>query len=314
MAHGDFRSLPHLRLTTFPVKGFPRLDNGKKHIDFLKIIYLRCQPWKTETLLYLDHGLDVAHLMVEKFQIAKELITDKQLAEKVGNSVDLTYWLIKTNNLYVKTFFSYFDYREFSAQENKELLVNYAFELRDSIQKFRAIPGCVYRLDGMEQLLKNVDQLLLDFEKEEQKLANAPDDEGIKKIIAGQQEKYADVLKKFKKKAIKFLHWEGRVDGMDLIHIKTNKLEVEHLRYDNIAEMDFQFLKPLPEKNVTVVIKDIQARSFRPFILEQPNKENDYTVTIYLSDYPKHGYSWWKFDLYYIPKPPDELDIAVPWN
>ena len=47
VAHGDFRSLPHLRLTTFPVKGFPRLDNGKKHLDFLKTIYLRCLPWKT---------------------------------------------------------------------------------------------------------------------------------------------------------------------------------------------------------------------------------------------------------------------------
>ena len=100
---------------------------------------------------------------------------------------------------------------------------------------------------------------------------------------------------------------------MDLIHIKANNLVVEHLRYDNIAEMDFQFIKPLPKKNVTVVIKDIQARSFRPFIFEQPNKENDYTVTLYLSDYPKHGYSWWEFDLYYISKPPDELGLAVPW-
>ena len=314
VAHGDFRSLPHLRLTTFPVKGFPRLDNGKKHIDFLKTIYLRCQPWKTETLLYLDHGLDVAHSMVERSTLAKSNITDNGLAEKVGNSVDLTYWLIKTNNFYVKTFFSYFDYCDFSTNENRESLENYAQQLRDSMKKFKAVPGCIYRLDGMEQLLKNVEQLLLDFEKEEEKLANSPDDEGIKKIIASQQEKYAEVLKKYGKKAKKFLHWEGRVDGMDLIHIKANNLVVEHLRYDNIAEMDFQFIKPLPKKNVTVVIKDIQARSFRPFIFEQPNKENDYTVTLYLSDYPKHGYSWWEFDLYYISKPPDELGLAVPWD
>jgi len=301
-------------LTTFPVKGFPRLDNGKKHLDFLKTIYLRCLPWKTETLLYLDHGLDVAHSMVEKSKQAKSLITDNALAEKIDNSVDLTFWLIKTNNLYVKTFFSYFDYREFPTDENKKLLSQFAKELRDSMEKFKATPGCVYRLDGMKQLLKNVDQVLLDLKKEETKLVNAPDDEGIKKIITGQQAKHADVLKNYKNKAVKFLHWEGRVDGMDLIHIKANNLEVEHLRYDNIAEMDFQFLKSLPKKNVTVVIKDIQARSFRPFVLEQPNKENDYTATIYLSDYPKHGYSWWKFDLYYISKSPDELGLAVPWD
>ncbi|MBC8181429.1 hypothetical protein H8E88_09925 [candidate division KSB1 bacterium] len=313
VAHGDFRSLPHLRLTTFPVKGFPRLDNGKKHIDFLKTIYLRCQPWKTETLLYLDHGLDVAHSMVEKMNQAKPLISDKKLAEKTGNSIDLTYWLIKTNNLYVKTFFAYFDYRDFPTDENKESLTMFANELRESMLKFKAIPGCVYRLDGMEQLLQNVDQVLTDLKIAEEKLANAPDDDGIKLLISEQQQKSAEILKKYSKRAIKFMTWQGRVDGMDLIHIKANNLVVEHLRYDNIAEMDFQFIKPLPKKNVTVVIKDIQARSFRPFIFEQPNKENDYTVTLYLSDYPKHGYSWWEFDLYYISKPPDELGLAVPW-
>jgi hypothetical protein len=78
--------------------------------------------------------------------------------------------------------------------------------------------------------------------------------------------------------------------------------------------MDFQFFKPLPQKHVTVVIKDIQARSYRPFILAQPNRENDYQVTVYLSDFPMSGYSWWKFELYYIPKSPEELGLFVPWN
>jgi hypothetical protein len=314
VAHGDFRSLPHLRLTTFPVKGFPRLDNGKKHIDFLNTIYLRCKPWKTETLLYLNFGLDVAQTMVEKSNKAKPLMTDKELTEKVSNSVDLTYWLIKTNNLYVKTFFSYFDYRDFPTEENKKSLLNNAQELQESMKKFKAIPGCLYRLDGMEQLLKNVDQLVKDFQREKEKLASAPSDEGIKKIIAEQQAKYAEILQKYQKKAVKFLEWKGRVDGRDLIHIKADRLEVEHLRYDNIAEMDFQFFKSLPRKNVAVLIKDIQARSFRPFVLEQPCQENDYTVTLYLSDYPEHGYSWWKFDLYYIPKAPHELGLAAPWD
>ncbi|MCK5368430.1 MAG: hypothetical protein KAQ62_07750, partial [Cyclobacteriaceae bacterium] len=63
----------------------------------------------------------------------------------------------------------------------------------------------------------------------------------------------------------------------------------------------------------TVIVKDIQSRSFGPFVLEQPSAENDYTVTLYLSDSPMHGYSWWKFELYYIPRPPEELGLAVPW-
>ena len=57
VSYGQFSSLTHLRLTTFPAQGLPRLDNGRKHIEFLRSIYLRCQPWQMETLLYLDHGL-----------------------------------------------------------------------------------------------------------------------------------------------------------------------------------------------------------------------------------------------------------------
>jgi len=120
VSHGDFRSLPHLRLTTFPAKGFPRLDNGKKHIDFLRTIYLRCRPWKTETLLYLDYGLDIAKTMVEKYKEAKNLINDPKLAEDVENAANLTYWLIKTNNLYVRTIFNYFGYREKPSEQTKQ--------------------------------------------------------------------------------------------------------------------------------------------------------------------------------------------------
>ena len=69
----------------------------------------------------------------------------------------------------------------------------------------------------------------------------------------------------------------------------------------------------LPE-NYTVILLDIQSRSFGPFVLEQPSVENNYTVTLYLSDSPMHGYSWWKFELYYIPRPPEELGLDVPWG
>ena len=69
----------------------------------------------------------------------------------------------------------------------------------------------------------------------------------------------------------------------------------------------------LPE-NYTVILLDIQSRSFGPFVLEQPSAENDYTVILYLSDSLMHGYSWWKFELYYIPRPPEELGLAVPWE
>ncbi len=314
VSYGDFRSLPHLRLTTFPVKGLPRLDNGRKHIEFLRTIYLRCRPWINETLLYLDHGLSIADSMVIKYTGAKLLISDQKLAQNVENALNLTYWLIKTNNLYVKTFFAYFEYREKPIGKTKEILIHRVSELKETMAKFIKMPGCVYRLDGMIQLVKNVEQVLENLPKAEKILATAPDEDGIITIISDLQKKYVQILEDYKKDAVQILHWEARVDGRDLVKVREGNLEIEHLRYDQIAEMTYQFKNPLPLKQVTVIPVDIQSRSYRPFVLEQPSHKNDFTAVIYLSDYPRHGYSWWKFDLYYIPKSPEELGIIMPWQ
>ncbi len=185
VSHGDFRSLPHLRLTTFPAKGLPRLDGGRKHVDFLRTIYLRCRPWKEETLLYLDHGLDIAQTMVDKYKVAKKLIEDPKLAQEVENAVNLTYWLIKTNNLYVRTIFDYFGYREKPTDQNKQKLTGRVKDLSSAMETFSQKPGCIYRLDGMEQLVVNVNQVLSNLEKAEQALATAPDDAGIEKTNFG---------------------------------------------------------------------------------------------------------------------------------
>jgi len=145
-------------------------------------------------------------------------------------------------------------------------------------------------------------------------LANSPDDEGIETIISDLQEKYVKILEENKKDAIKICYWQARVDGRDLMKVRGDKLEIEHLRYDNIVEMTYKFDNSLPDEEITVIPVDIQSRSYGPFVLDQPTKENNYTATIYLSDYPRHGYSWWKMELYYIPKPPEELGINMPWQ
>ena len=314
VSYGDFRSLPHLRLTTFPTKGLPRLDNGKKHIEFLQTLYLRCRPWITETLLYLDHGLQIAGSMVEKYETAKPLIENKELAENVGNAVNLTFGLIKTNNLYVKTFFAYFEYREQPGEETRQHLKQNVEKLSAMMTEFKNLPDCVYRLDGIEQLVINANQALENLEKAEELLANAPNEDEIQIIIKNQQQKYAEILAKYKNKAVKILHWEARVDGRDLMKIKGDQLEIEHLRYDPITEMSYKFENPLPAKPVTVIPADIQSRSYGPFILEQPTKKNNFTASLYLSDFPSHGYSWWKMDLYYFPETPEKLGLIVPWQ
>ena len=314
VSYGEFSSLRHLRLTTFPAMGFPELDNGRKHIEFLQKIYFRCQPWMEETLLYLDHGLAVAQSMREQFLKAEPLIANAKTAEKVRCYLDLTYLLIKANNLYVKTFLGYFEYRDHPSKENKQSLTELASELTKTMREFLAAPGCHYRLGGLQQLLKNTHQALKDLPKAERLLADAPNDQEIKRLVRTQQAKGSQVLEQYRSEAVKLLHWQGRIDGIDKLNVKGSELNIEHVRYDPIQQMTYQLTASLPEKAVTVIPVKSQSRSFDPFVLEQPSEKNNYTVTVYLSDFPEHGYSWWKFDLYYIAKSPEELGLSVPWQ
>ncbi len=313
-AHGQFASLTHLRLTTFPAKGLPNLDSGRKHMKFLNDIYLRCRPWIEETYLYLDHGLklaDKARSIVNKSAVK---ISDSKKRKQIKNNAEMTFRLVEVNNYYVKALISYFQYRETHLSEHKEQLSEHSKNLNIAIQAFRDVPGFVYRLDGIEQLQVNIKASLDDVVKAEEILANAPDDTEIDKLIDDQQTKYIEVLKRYKEEAVKVVYWQGRVDGRDLFKVKGNKVEIEHLRYDNILETTQKFSTPLPAKEYTVIVKDIQSRSFGPFVLEQPSADNNFTVTLYLSDTPMHGYSWWKFELYYLPYPPEELGLSVPWE
>ncbi len=313
-AHGQFASLTHLRLTTFPVKGLPNLDGGRKHIEFLYDIYLRCFPWIEETYLYLDHGLELANQAMDLTNRSVIKISDQKKKELIKNNAEMTYGLVEVNNYYVKAMISYFQYREDPTVEAKKQLTDYSDKLKTVMTAFGKIPDNIYRLDGIEQLQKNIKIALKDIEKAENLLADAPDDEGIDKLIDDQQVKYKEVLEKYKEEAIKLVYWQGRVDGRDLFKVKGKEIEIKHLRFDNILETSEEFFTSLPDKEYTVIPVDIQSRSFGPFVLEQPSKENDYTVTLYLSDSPMHGYSWWKFELYYIPKSPRELGLEIPWK
>ncbi|NOY57651.1 MAG: hypothetical protein GXO75_01785 [Calditrichaeota bacterium] len=313
VAYGDFNSLPQIRVGTFPAQGYPSIDNGKEHIQFLRKIYLRCKPWIPETMSYLDHGLEVANTMKEKYRHVKPRIADKKLATEIENRLEMTRLFIKTNNLYVKTAFAYFEYRDDPAKPSRRKLAKLHDALQQTRNDFIETPGYGYHLFGVDQLLKNVEQALDDLPKAEQLLKDAPSSAEIEKIVAEQQKAYGRILKKEAKEAVKVLHWEGRVDGRDIIKIRGKHLEIEHLRWDPMYFKDYKILKALPEKAVTVIPKNIESRPMHPFILEQPSRENNYTVKVYLYDVPG-GAGWCKFDLYYIPQTPDELGLGIPWQ
>ena len=313
VSYGQFNSFIHMRVGTFPAMGYPAIDKGKEHLEFLHKIYLRCRPWKEETLQDLDHGVLKAEAMVDKFSSVESKIHNSLLAEKLKNSIEMTRLLIKTNNLYVKTAFAYFQYGEDPTEENKNNLSVTFAKLKQTRHDFMNAPGYGYQLFGVNQLLDNAEQALDNLNNAKERLRQAPDRKKIEETIASQQEIYARILTEHSKDATKLLHMETEIDGRDILHVKGDNYDVEHLRWDPPTIKSAQFFAALPDKEVTVIPKDIDSRPMHPFILEQPCKENNYTARVYLYDAPG-GKGVCDFELYYIEKSPQELGLVIPWG
>ena len=241
------------------------------------------------------------------------MIADSKLAQKIENALNMTRLLIQTNNLYVKSAFAYFEYRENPSEKKKKNLVEVGQELIRTKIEFKNAPGFGYRLYGVEQLLKNVKHALVDLIDAENKLAQAPTREELERTISEQQKLYKQILKKYKNDAIKFLHLEAEIDGRDILILKGNEYKIEHLRWDHPHVKQSHFFKKLPEKIVTIIPNDIESRPMHPFVLQQPNKENNYTAKIYLYDKPG-GFGIVNFDLFYIPKSLEELGLKISWD
>lgn len=306
--YGQFNSLPHIRVGQFVAQGFTHIDGGKEHIEFLRTIYLRCKPWIPETLLYLDHGLETAEAMAQKYSAVRGLIENKTLEKEAGEAVELTRLLVQTNNRYVRTFFAYFDYRDEPSAENKNRLDAEYAELQEARNRFAAAPGFAYQLFGVDQLLLNVEQALRDPVQAAKILADAPTTEEIERAVAEEQAKYKVAFEKYGAEAVKILHWRGKVDGDDILRVHGSDVTLEHLRWDAPYIERSEVGAALPKAPSTVVVKDLASRALHPFVLEQPSVENDYTAEIYLNDLPGGG-DWWEFELYSIPRPPAELGL-----
>ena len=313
VSYGQFNSFIHMRVGTFPAQGYPSIDGGKEHLDFLHTIYLRCKPWKYETINDLDHGLKTAEIMVDKFKSTESLIADSNLALKIKNALNMTRLLIHTNNLYVKTAFAYFEYRENPLPHQRNILNEFYKQLIQARDKFKNAPGFGYRLFGVNQILKNTEQVLTNLDETEQRLEILPTREELEQTITEEQQSYKQILERYKKDAIKYMHFEVEIDGRDILIIKDNEYQIEHLRWDGPSVKQCQFFGKLPQKVITVIPKDIESRPMHPFVLQQPNKENDYTTKIYLYDKPG-GFGIVNFDLYYIPKKPKELGLKKSWE
>lgn len=310
----EWNTLPHLRLTTFPVRGFPAIDRGKEHIQWLyDSMYLPCKRRIPETLEYLDQGLASAERMLVLGQDARADFDDPEIAQRVMASLELTRMLIRTNNQYVRTCFAYFDHREERSSASRELLASEYDNLQSSVNEFRAAPGFGYKLYGIEQLLANVEEALADLETAEEHLEDAPDAEGVADAIAEQQADNRRLVESHANDAVKILYWNGRVDGKDILSIQGDMVEIEHVAADPIHVIESRIESPLPDKPGTVFIRDIRSGEIHPFVLEHPSAENDFTAKIYMFD-PGPGYAPWELEVHFLEEAPEKLDAALPWR
>jgi len=313
ISYGQFNSHYHMRVGEFPVQGYPNIDSGREHLEWLRRIYLRCKPWEMDTLEDIRRGHAVAEAMYTRFASVAPALGDAALAEDLRNRLDMTRRLIETNQRYAEAIFAYFDYFDAPTPERKARLAEVLEETRQTFDAFQRVPGYGYILWGIEELVKAVEAALEDIDAARRTLAEAPDRAQLEATIAGQQTLYKKVVEAKKDSAVMFAHVRVLVDGRDIINVRGQEYTIDHIQWDGPQVQDFTFHAPLPEKAVTVIPIDIESRPLHPFVLEQPDAENGYTARIYLDDMPG-GNGWIEFDLYYIDQHPEALGLAVPWK
>lgn len=313
ISYGQFNSFLHMRVGVFTAEGYPSIDYGKEHLEFLRRVYYRCDPWRVETLRALEHGRATAEEMIDRFQRIKPRIADATMADGLENRLNMTHHLIRTNIGYVETMFAYFDYFDKPAPETREALEEAYDRFRTARNDFINTFNFDYKLFGVDVLLNQAGDALKDIDTAKVRLAQTPNHRELEEIIAEQQQRYLEVLERRKEQAVRFARFEILVDGQDMLILSGDRFRVENIRWDGAHVEVGDVLEALPRKPVTVIPHDIESRPMHPFVLEQPSPENDYTVRIYLDDMPG-GNGWMIFDLYYIPEAPESLGLQIPWS
>jgi len=93
------------------------------------------------------------------------------------------------------------------------------------------------------------------------------------------------------------LRWWGRVDGRDLLRIRRAHVWIVHEEGFPIVEADYRLERPMPAEPVTVTVRKVRGRGIVE-VVEQPSRDNNYTVTIRIED-KKSGSDQYKIEVYW---------------
>jgi hypothetical protein len=79
------------------------------------------------------------------------------------------------------------------------------------------------------------------------------------------------------------LAWEGVVDGISVIHVQGNRLQIEDRQGLPVQRQRFRIYRPLPSRREEVRLEIVEGRG-RVSILQQPQPANNYTLSIAIED------------------------------
>ena len=91
--------------------------------------------------------------------------------------------------------------------------------------------------------------------------------------------------------------WQGQVDGIDVIHLKDNKLTVQVQEGEPVEGQIFRFYGRLPEVQQNVRVDTLQGRG-AVRIVAQPRLDNQYTLSIAIED-RQPGRSFYSIAVYW---------------
>lgn len=91
--------------------------------------------------------------------------------------------------------------------------------------------------------------------------------------------------------------WQGQVDGIAILYLRSNRLEVQIKEGAPVAEQQFHFYHALPESRTNARLRVIEGRGYL-HIIDQPRIDNQFTLAVEIED-RQPGSSFYSIALYW---------------
>jgi hypothetical protein len=288
--------IPHIMTGLYFLVGDPIWDRGRRHMRFLRELYLQCKPWLEETIREIEEGVKIYREMLRIYRRAKPKVSDRRLAEEAHRSLLLGESFVRLSALYSISFLRFFEYMDGRTERKRRRAGRLIGELERAIERYRARRGN-FDTFAIELFIENAKGFLEDPDRAEERLRSAPTEEEILRMLETAEESDRRELEAHPE-AVKIMYWEGNVDGKELITVKGREVSLRHLVDEPPTEVRYELYAEIPQRS-RLVIERIEARGY-VCVVEQPSEENGWSARIFVSD-PQDGRDIYRFNLYAIP-------------